>query len=280
MSGILGQTARVLLAATLAVSCGSAWSTDRSKPPPIQVDSYDRVGPAPEDRTEYAARQFGDVRFVMGGGQAMDWLEVYSGNSLIAAYRGFNSRDVHASPDGKYFLVVSSKPLSSLAFAVMDAKGRVIFSAPHREGPQRYCGQAALQRHTWIDEANPDVRFGVEKIPWSESGEEYLQFVAVRGCDGKDVLLGKAAAPAQPRAVQPTRVRGVPGVAALSDEQCSTGEFFIGCTLQNLRGLDPSFGTRTLTLIDGRRAINAQPKSPEPKPVDPDAPAAATQPDP
>jgi len=31
------------------------------------------------------------------------------------------------------------------------------------------------------------------------------------------------------------------------------GSFFIGNTIANLRGLDPGFGTRTLTLIDGRR---------------------------
>lgn len=34
------------------------------------------------------------------------------------------------------------------------------------------------------------------------------------------------------------------------------GSFFIGNTLANLRGLDPMFGTRTLTLIDGRRVVS------------------------
>src|SRR5690606_28667023 len=29
--------------------------------------------------------------------------------------------------------------------------------------------------------------------------------------------------------------------------------FFIGNTIANLRGLDPAFGSRTLTLVDGRR---------------------------
>ena len=32
------------------------------------------------------------------------------------------------------------------------------------------------------------------------------------------------------------------------------GSFFIGDTIANLRGLDPVFGCRTLTLVDGRRA--------------------------
>jgi hypothetical protein len=37
--------------------------------------------------------------------------------------------------------------------------------------------------------------------------------------------------------------------------------YFIGNTIANLRGLDPSFGCRTLTLIDGRRAVRGQPGS-------------------
>jgi outer membrane receptor protein involved in Fe transport len=36
-------------------------------------------------------------------------------------------------------------------------------------------------------------------------------------------------------------------------ESLDRGSFFIGNTIANLRGLDPTFGTRTLTLIDGRR---------------------------
>ena len=36
-------------------------------------------------------------------------------------------------------------------------------------------------------------------------------------------------------------------------ERLDRGSFFIGNTIANLRGLDPTFGSRTLTLIDGRR---------------------------
>ena len=36
-------------------------------------------------------------------------------------------------------------------------------------------------------------------------------------------------------------------------ETMDRGSFFIGNTIANLRGLDPTFGSRTLTLIDGRR---------------------------
>ncbi len=34
------------------------------------------------------------------------------------------------------------------------------------------------------------------------------------------------------------------------------GSFFIGNTIANLRGLDPMFGSRTLTMIDGRRVVS------------------------
>src|SRR5690606_29658809 len=36
-------------------------------------------------------------------------------------------------------------------------------------------------------------------------------------------------------------------------ENMDRGSFFIGNTIANLRGLDPAYGSRTLTLIDGRR---------------------------
>jgi outer membrane receptor protein involved in Fe transport len=35
------------------------------------------------------------------------------------------------------------------------------------------------------------------------------------------------------------------------------GSFFIGQTIANLRGMDPAFGTRTLTLVDGRRMVSS-----------------------
>jgi outer membrane receptor protein involved in Fe transport len=43
------------------------------------------------------------------------------------------------------------------------------------------------------------------------------------------------------------------GFGGAGQETMNRGSFFIGNTIANLRGLDPTFGTRTLTLIDGRR---------------------------
>src|SRR5690606_17176442 len=34
------------------------------------------------------------------------------------------------------------------------------------------------------------------------------------------------------------------------------GSFFIGNTIANLRGMDPQFGSRTLTMVDGRRVVS------------------------
>jgi hypothetical protein len=62
--------------------------------------------------------------------------------------------------------------------------------------------------------------------------------------------------------------------------------FFIGSTIACLRGLDPTFGARTLTLIDGRRAtrppgeaIPAQPANPvQTEPASPPPPPPAPPP--
>ncbi len=39
-------------------------------------------------------------------------------------------------------------------------------------------------------------------------------------------------------------------------DRLDRGSFFIGSTIANLRGMDPAFGSRTLTLIDGRRVVS------------------------
>ena len=43
------------------------------------------------------------------------------------------------------------------------------------------------------------------------------------------------------------------GTGGAGMESMDRGSFFIGNTIANLRGLDPAYGSRTLTLIDGRR---------------------------
>jgi outer membrane receptor protein involved in Fe transport len=48
---------------------------------------------------------------------------------------------------------------------------------------------------------------------------------------------------------------GVGGIGS-GNQIFDRGSFFIGNTIANLRGLDPMFGSRTLTLIDGRRVVS------------------------
>jgi outer membrane receptor protein involved in Fe transport len=46
------------------------------------------------------------------------------------------------------------------------------------------------------------------------------------------------------------------GGAGSGNQVFDRGSFFIGNSIANLRGLDPMFGSRTLTLIDGRRVVS------------------------
>jgi outer membrane receptor protein involved in Fe transport len=47
------------------------------------------------------------------------------------------------------------------------------------------------------------------------------------------------------------------GNGTQGNNEVDRGSFFIGNTVANLRGMDPTFGTRTLTLIDGRRQVSS-----------------------
>ncbi|HTP40612.1 MAG TPA: TonB-dependent receptor [Steroidobacteraceae bacterium] len=49
---------------------------------------------------------------------------------------------------------------------------------------------------------------------------------------------------------------GLIGGAGTGARAVDRGSFFIGNTIANLRGLDPQFGTRTLTLVDGRNQVS------------------------
>jgi len=40
-------------------------------------------------------------------------------------------------------------------------------------------------------------------------------------------------------------------------EALDRGSYFIGSTIANLRGMDPAFGSRTLTMVDGRRVVSS-----------------------
>jgi outer membrane receptor protein involved in Fe transport len=46
------------------------------------------------------------------------------------------------------------------------------------------------------------------------------------------------------------------GAGGAGVESMDRSSFFVGNTIANLRGMDPAFGTRTLTLVDGRRMVS------------------------
>jgi Ca-activated chloride channel family protein len=47
-----------------------------------------------------------------------------------------------------------------------------------------------------------------------------------------------------------------PALAGGSEQSQDRNQAFVGNTIANLRGMDPAFGTRTLTLVDGRRVVS------------------------
>jgi hypothetical protein len=87
------------------------------------------------------------------------------------------------------------------------------------------------------------------------------------------VVLDRPATPRRPeRAIadQPA-----PAITGGEIQRTERGSFFIGNSVASLRGLDPAFGCRTLTLVAGRRVVSGQ----QPAPASAAAPAAAPSPD-
>jgi hypothetical protein len=60
------------------------------------------------------------------------------------------------------------------------------------------------------------------------------------------------------RKLVPPSAPGTPP-AMMGDITPDRSSYFVGNTVANLRGLDPVFGCRTLTLVDGRRVVGGQP---------------------
>ncbi len=62
-------------------------------------------------------------------------------------------------------------------------------------------------------------------------------------------------------------LHGMPTPNMVGDVSPDRGAIFIRNTIANLRGLDPVFGCRTLTLVDGRRVVGGQPSAPSATPA-------------
>jgi hypothetical protein len=80
----------------------------------------------------------------------------------------------------------------------------------------------------------------------------------------KVVIDKPAKAAADPEPARPAQDPGTPAERAARLTQGPEGRstFFIGNTIAKLRGMDPTFGCRVLTLVDGRRPLGGQPPAP------------------
>jgi hypothetical protein len=67
--------------------------------------------------------------------------------------------------------------------------------------------------------------------------------------------------------LQSQNMRGAPPPYTVGGASQDRSSYFIGNTIANLRGLDPAFGCRTLTLVDGRRVVSGQAAAPPERPA-------------
>jgi outer membrane receptor protein involved in Fe transport len=86
----------------------------------------------------------------------------------------------------------------------------------------------------------------------SITGEEMRQLGIVNVADALTQLVPQNISTYMPTMVGDDQA----GSGGAGMETLDRGSFFIGNTIANLRGLDPTFGTRTLTLVDGRRMVS------------------------
>jgi hypothetical protein len=87
----------------------------------------------------------------------------------------------------------------------------------------------------------------------SISGEEMRRLGIVNVADALTTLVPQNISTYTPGLTGSTQMDGQQGGGM---ERSDRGSLFIGNTIANLRGMDPAFGSRTLTLVDGRRVVS------------------------
>jgi hypothetical protein len=140
--------------------------------------------------TDYFERTFGDVRIVVGAPRPPQglpgWPVLYVGGERISEYPRLLAQEVYASPDRRYFLLLSNLGLSSYAAAVIDREGHIVLSTPHNANPfvgdLLYCQMSITNTREWINLKDANARFTMD-------GDNRLKSVAVKGCDGNDVVV-------------------------------------------------------------------------------------------
>jgi outer membrane receptor protein involved in Fe transport len=86
----------------------------------------------------------------------------------------------------------------------------------------------------------------------SVSGEEMRRLGMVNVSDALTQLIPQNLSSYMPTMVGDNQA----GTGGGGMDTMDRGSYFIGSTIPNLRGLDPTFGSRTLTLVDGRRVAS------------------------
>jgi hypothetical protein len=101
----------------------------------------------------------------------------------------------------------------------------------------------------------PQVRASglVTAANWARRPDTYVLQIMIDSSAFASRRANAAVVPAAP--VAPVATAG----ARPDPERGDRGSFFIGNTIANLRGLDPVFCGRTLTLVNGRRVADGQP---------------------
>jgi outer membrane receptor protein involved in Fe transport len=90
----------------------------------------------------------------------------------------------------------------------------------------------------------------------SVTGEEMRQQGIVNIADALMQLIPQNQSSYNDFSVSDTR-SSINGSGVNDSDFANRGQYFIGNTIANLRGLDPAFGSRTLTLVDGRRMVSS-----------------------
>jgi outer membrane receptor protein involved in Fe transport len=85
------------------------------------------------------------------------------------------------------------------------------------------------------------------------TGEEMQRLGIVNVADALTQLVPQNISTYSPALTGDTTMDGQQGGGM---ERADRGTFFIGNTIANLRGMDPAFGSRTLTLVNGRRVVS------------------------
>jgi Ca-activated chloride channel family protein len=86
------------------------------------------------------------------------------------------------------------------------------------------------------------------------TAEQMQRLGVVNVADALTQLVPQNTSTYNPALVAAQTAPGAPPVGGAARDRA---DYFVGNTIANLRGMDPAFGTRTLTLVDGRRVVSA-----------------------